>query len=66
MAPVRSKEKSPYLLRINNIHDNTALQHLSETGLDREVVGSRGGPVGTVLLRSHAGTNEETFFECNY
>lgn len=43
-----------YLLRVDDIHNHTALQHLGQTGLDGEVrgpVGARGAiGVGAVLL----------------
>lgn len=47
IAIAADQQLSAYLFRIDNVHDHAALQHLGQTGLDREVIG------GTVLLSSH-------------
>lgn len=38
------RQSKTYLLRIDNVHDNATLQHLSQSGLDGEVIAG-----GTVL-----------------
>lgn len=55
---MKSSLGGTHLLGIDNIHDNTTLQHLSQTGLDGEVVGS--SPVGgTILVRRHGLREQE-------